>query len=102
MAQIMTHEITVLDKAIHCAGCEARIQSVLARMPGVQEVDADYKTQGSPSPWFLGFGWVMLLVAHYWNRSRHHGGGLPWVLSILWLATWVTLVNTAIFGIEDL
>ena len=45
MAQIENHDITVLDKAIHCAGCEARIQSVLARIPGVQEVKADYKTQ---------------------------------------------------------
>ena len=45
MAQIETHEITVLDKAIHCAGCEARIQSVLVRMPGVQDVKADHKTQ---------------------------------------------------------
>ena len=45
MTQKETHEIQVLDKALHCAGCEARIQSVLARMPGVQEVEADHKTQ---------------------------------------------------------
>lgn len=45
MAPIETHEITVLDKAIHCAGCEARIQSVLTRMPGVQEARANHKTQ---------------------------------------------------------
>ena len=45
MTQIDTHEIQVQDKAIHCAGCEARIQSVLARMPGVEEVKADHKTQ---------------------------------------------------------
>ena len=45
MTQKETHEIHVLDKAIHCAGCEARIQQVLARMPGVQEVEADHKTQ---------------------------------------------------------
>jgi Cu+-exporting ATPase len=45
MAQLHTHEITVLDKGIHCEGCEARIQSVLARMPGVQQIEADYKTQ---------------------------------------------------------
>ena len=45
MAQTITQEITVLDKAIHCAGCEARIQSVLTRMPGVQDVKADHKTQ---------------------------------------------------------
>ncbi len=45
MAQIETHEITVLDEAIHCAGCEARIRSVLTRMPGVQEAQASHKTQ---------------------------------------------------------
>ena len=45
MAQIETHEITVVDKAIHCAGCEARIQSVLVRMPGVQEAKVSHKTQ---------------------------------------------------------
>ena len=45
MASIETHEITVLDKAIHCAGCEARIQSVLVRMPGVQVAKASHKTQ---------------------------------------------------------
>ncbi len=45
MAQIENHEIKVLDKGIHCAGCEARIQSVLFKLPGVQEVKADYKTQ---------------------------------------------------------
>ena len=45
MTQKETHEIHVLDKAIHCAGCEARIQSVLARMSGIQEVKADHKTQ---------------------------------------------------------
>ncbi len=45
MAKIEIHEITVLDKAIHCEGCEARIQSVLARVPGVQEANASYKTQ---------------------------------------------------------
>ncbi len=45
MTQIETYELQVLNKAIHCSGCEARIQSVLARMPGVQEVKADHKTQ---------------------------------------------------------
>ena len=45
MAQTITHDITVLAKAIHCAGCEARIQSVLIKMPGVQDVKADHKTQ---------------------------------------------------------
>ncbi len=45
MAKIETHEIKVLDKAIHCEGCEARIQSVLTKVPGVQEAKASYKTQ---------------------------------------------------------
>jgi len=45
MTQIETYELQVLNKAIHCSGCEARIQSVLARMLGVQEVKADHKTQ---------------------------------------------------------
>ena len=45
MAQIETHEVTVLDKAIHCEGCEARIQSVIARVPGVQQAKASHKTQ---------------------------------------------------------
>ena len=45
MAQIESHEITVRNKAIHCVGCEARIQSGLTRMPGVQEVKASHKTQ---------------------------------------------------------
>ncbi len=45
MAPIESHEITVRDKAIHCEGCEARIQSVLTRMPGVQEAKASHKTQ---------------------------------------------------------
>ena len=44
MAQIETHEITVVDKAIHCEGCEARIQSVRVRMPGVQEAKVSQKT----------------------------------------------------------
>ena len=45
MAQVETHEIAVLDKAIHCGGCETRIQSVLTRVPGVQEAKASQKTQ---------------------------------------------------------
>ena len=45
MAQIETHEIKVRNKAIHCEGCEARIQSVLTKMPGVQEAKASHKTQ---------------------------------------------------------
>lgn len=53
------------------------------------------------SPWLLGVGWVLLLTAHYWNRSRHQGGGLPWVLGVLWLSTWVMVTNTVIFVTEE-
>ena len=45
MAQVESHEIEILDNAIHCAGCETRIQTVVARMPGVQDARADHKTQ---------------------------------------------------------
>ena len=34
-----------VDKGIHCSGCEARIQNVLSKLPGIQEVKANYKTQ---------------------------------------------------------
>lgn len=44
MAQAETFEIQVLDKGIHCAGCEARIRSVLSKLPGVQQVKAEHKT----------------------------------------------------------
>ena len=45
MTQIETHEIEVLDKGIHCGGCETRIQSVLTKVPGVEMVNANHKTQ---------------------------------------------------------
>ena len=45
MAQVETCEIEVLDKGIHCAGCEARIQNVLSRVSGVKEVKASHETQ---------------------------------------------------------
>ncbi|MEE9198547.1 MAG: heavy metal-associated domain-containing protein [Dehalococcoidia bacterium] len=45
MAQVETCEIEVLDNAIHCGGCEARIRSVLSRVPGVEQVKASQKTQ---------------------------------------------------------
>lgn len=38
-------ELDVLDKAIHCAGCENRIQTVLSRVPGVRAAKADHRTQ---------------------------------------------------------
>ena len=45
MTQIETCEIQVLDKGIHCGGCETRIQSVLTKVPGVEMVNANHKTQ---------------------------------------------------------
>ena len=45
MTKIEQLELTIQDKAIHCAGCEARVQSVLVRIPGVEQVKAEYKTQ---------------------------------------------------------
>ena len=45
MTRVETHEITVLDRGVHCVGCETRIQRVLARMRGIQDVKADHKTQ---------------------------------------------------------
>ena len=45
MANTESHELDVLDRGVHCAGCEARIESVLARVPGGAEVKADHRTQ---------------------------------------------------------
>ena len=45
MPQVENHEIQVLERGIHCSGCEARIQNVLSKLPGIQEVNANYKTQ---------------------------------------------------------
>ena len=45
MARIETHELTIDDHAIHCGGCEARIEQVLGREPGVRRVQADHATQ---------------------------------------------------------
>lgn len=45
MAQEETVELSVLDKAIHCSGCESRIQGALRKLPGVQKVKASHKTQ---------------------------------------------------------
>lgn len=38
-------ELAVLNDAIHCAGCESRIEGVLGRVRGVREVRADHRTQ---------------------------------------------------------
>ncbi len=45
MAQIENHTLTISDQAIHCGGCEARIEQVLGREPGVRRVKADHATQ---------------------------------------------------------
>lgn len=45
MARVETFEIEVLEKGIHCAGCETRVRNVLSRTPGVKEVEASQKTQ---------------------------------------------------------
>ncbi len=49
----------------------------------------------------LAFGWASLALAHGWNRLRHGGGGLPWVLNMLWLSTWVMVGSTIIVGLEE-
>ncbi len=49
----------------------------------------------------LAFGWVSLAAAHGWNRLRHRGGGLPWVMNILWLSTWVMAGSTVVIGLEE-
>ncbi|MBI4235875.1 MAG: hypothetical protein HY688_00775 [Chloroflexi bacterium] len=51
--------------------------------------------------WFDTFGWATLLFAHYWNWTRQRHGGLPWVLSTLWLSTYVMALNTAAFAAEE-
>jgi copper chaperone CopZ len=38
-------ELTVQDRAIHCSGCESRIELVLKRLPGVMKVKADHRSQ---------------------------------------------------------
>lgn len=38
-------ELTVLHNAIHCAGCESRIEGALARLRGVRAAQADHRTQ---------------------------------------------------------
>ena len=45
MANIEKLELTIKDDAIHCEGCEGRIQTVLGKLPGVMKVAADHKTQ---------------------------------------------------------
>jgi copper chaperone CopZ len=45
MAKIEQLELTVQDNAIHCGGCESRIQTVLGKLPGVIKAKANHKTQ---------------------------------------------------------
>jgi hypothetical protein len=52
------------------------------------------------APGLLAFSWASLLFAHYWNRFRHGGGALPWVLGILWSSTWLLVANSAIFAVS--
>ena len=40
-----TVEIKVAEKAIHCSGCETRIETVLGKLPGVIKVNADHNEQ---------------------------------------------------------
>ncbi len=42
----ITVEFMVLgDERIHCSGCESRIVYALRRLPGVQDVRANFRTQ---------------------------------------------------------
>lgn len=45
MASEEVLELAVRDDAIHCAGCESRIEGALGRLPGVRAVKADHRTQ---------------------------------------------------------
>ena len=45
MADVVTEEIRIAKKGIHCSGCEATIERYLSRLPGVQQVKASEETQ---------------------------------------------------------
>jgi copper chaperone CopZ len=45
MAQMQQIELRVQDQAIHCDGCESRIETVLKQLPGVLRAEADHRTQ---------------------------------------------------------
>jgi copper chaperone CopZ len=45
MAREETLELTALSNAIHCSGCESRIEGALRKLPGVGRVKASHKTQ---------------------------------------------------------
>ena len=43
---VQTLEFVVMgEEKMHCAGCEQRVSTVLRRLPGVQEVQANATTQ---------------------------------------------------------
>lgn len=45
MVDVAQIDLTVRDNAIHCDGCESRIETVLKQQPGVLRVQADHTTQ---------------------------------------------------------
>ena len=45
MAQIEELQLHVRDDAIHCDGCESRIETVLKQLPGVLRAKADHQQQ---------------------------------------------------------
>lgn len=45
MAQVENVQLTVAGNAIHCSACERRIEALLAKLPGVEQVRADQKSQ---------------------------------------------------------
>ena len=46
MSENQTIKLRVVgDNTIHCAGCEGTVEFTLSRMPGVEKVEADHKTQ---------------------------------------------------------
>lgn len=46
MAETKTLTLRVIgDQTMHCSGCERTVQFTLSRLPGVQRVKADHKTQ---------------------------------------------------------
>lgn len=45
MAKVEEFQLIVRDEAIHCDGCESRIETVLKQLPGVLRAKADHVTQ---------------------------------------------------------
>lgn len=46
MSNVQTVRLRVIgENTIHCAGCERTVEFTLSRMPGVEKVKADHKTQ---------------------------------------------------------